>query len=119
MDAGTEVRTVNTTTGGEKGQKQVRLDLLPVPALWEVGRLYGIGAEKYTANNWRKGYEWSKSYSALQRHANLFWNGESIDADGFHHLAAVVFHALALMTFEVEHPELDDRFIPGRENPSA
>jgi hypothetical protein len=98
------------TTGGQKEVNDIRLDLLPVPALWEVGRLYGIGARKYDANNWRKGYAWSNSYAALQRHAARFWDGESMDEGGFHHLSAVIFHALALMTFEKEHPELDDRF---------
>lgn len=110
MDKGEIVRTVNTTTGGEKEQNDIRFDLLPIEALWEVARLYGIGARKYEANNWRKGYDWSNSYAAAQRHLARFWNGESIDEGGFHHLAAVVFHALALMTFEKEHPELDDRY---------
>ncbi len=68
-------------------------------------------------NNWRKGYDWSNSYAALQRHASRFWAGESMDEGGFHHLAAVVFHALALLTFEKEHPELDDRF--HKEAPNA
>lgn len=111
MDKGEVVVTENTATGGQKEQNDIRLDLLPVEALWEVARVYGIGARKYEVNNWRKGYEWSNSYAAMQRHALRFWDGESMDEGGFHHLAAVVFHALALMTFEREYPQGDDRFV--------
>ena len=110
MDKG-EVRVAtDTATGAMKEVNDIRFDLLPVPALWEVARLYGIGARKYSDNNWRRGYAWSNSYAAAQRHMARFWAGESMDEGGFHHLAAAVFHMLALMTFEQEHPEKDDRF---------
>lgn len=105
-----EVRTISET-GGEKGVKPERFDLLPVEALEVMARLYGFGAEKYAAHNWRKGYEWSKSYASLQRHANAFWRGEDIDAEtGLPHLAGVAFHAFTLMVFMEEQPGYDDRF---------
>ncbi len=112
MDKGTVERTVNETTGGQKEQNEVRFDLIPTEAMWEVARLYGIGARKYEAHNWRRGYEWSLSIAALERHLSRWKAGEIMDEGGFHHLAAVVFHALALIIFETEHPELDDRFKP-------
>ena len=105
-----EVRVVNASTGGEKGQKLARFDLIPVGPLWQVAELYGQGATKYEDRNWEKGYDWSLSYAALMRHATLFWGGEDADPkDGNSHLASVVFHALALMDYAVSHPELDDR----------
>lgn len=105
-----EIRTTSST-GAEKGMKPERYDLIPVEAMAIVARLYGKGAEKYAAHNWRKGYEWSKSYSAMQRHGTQFWGGEDIDEEmGLPHLAGVVFHALSLMTFMIEHPEFDDRY---------
>lgn len=105
-----EVRVVNASTGGEKGQKLARFDLIPVGPLWQVAELYGQGATKYEDRNWEKGYDWSLSYAALMRHATLFWGGEDADPkDGNSHLASVVFHALALMDYIVNHPELDDR----------
>lgn len=107
----TEVRTVSST-GGEKGTKPERYDLIPVEALASVARLYGEGAKKYAEHNWRKGYEWSKSYAALQRHANEFWKGVDLDPEtGEPHLAAVIFHSLTLITFMQEHPDFDDRYI--------
>lgn len=106
----TEVRSVSST-GGEKGTKDERYGLIPIEALAAVARHYGVGAKKYAAHNWRKGYEWSKSYDALQRHATAFWSGEDIDEEtGSPHMAAVAFHALALITFMQEQPDFDDRF---------
>ena len=106
-----EVRTTSST-GGEKGVKSERYDLIPVEPLAEYARLLGKGAEKYAAHNWRRGYEFSKSYQALQRHANLWWSGENIDEEmGTSHMAAVVFHANVLMEFAKDHPEFDDRYV--------
>lgn len=111
MSSGTnEVRSVSST-GAEKGTKDEAFHLLPPEALAKVARHYGIGARKYAEHNWRGGYEWSKSYAALQRHANAFWAGEDIDEEtGSPHMAAVAFHALALLTFMDEQPGFDDRF---------
>jgi hypothetical protein len=105
-----EVRMVDPDTNAEKGQKMERYDLIPVAPLAEVARHYGIGASKYEPRNWERGYAWSLSYAAMQRHANLFWGGESYDQESnTHHLAAVVFHALALMEYENTNKEKDDR----------
>lgn len=107
-----EVRSVSST-GAEKGVKEERFSLLPVEALEKVARHFGVGAKKYADHNWRKGYEWSKSYDAMQRHLNAFWRGEDIDEEtGSPHMAAVAFHALALLTYMDEHPEFDDRYRP-------
>lgn len=112
-----EVRSVSAT-GGEKGVKVERYDLLPVEALRQVAAHYGRGAEKYADNQWRKGYEWGKSYAALQRHANAFWGGEDFDPEtGSHHMAAVAWHALTLLTFYDEYPEYDDRYTPASADP--
>lgn len=105
-----ERRVINEATGGEKGQKDQRYDLLPWAELSEVARLYGKGAEKYEDHNWKKGYNWSISFAAMMRHATQFWEGESFDEEtGCHHLSSVVFHAIALMYFEKHHPGIDNR----------
>lgn len=113
-----EVRSVSAT-GGQKGTKVSRYDLLPVDALRQVADHYGRGAEKYADNQWRRGYEWSKSYAALQRHANQFWGGEDFDEEtGSNHMAAVAWHALTLLTFFEDFPEYDDRY-KGEDNAQA
>jgi 5'-nucleotidase len=107
---GTEVRSVSST-GGEKGTKDERFDLIPIGALTQLAQHFGVGARKYADNQWRKGYEWSKSYAALQRHATQFWNGEDFDSEtGSNHMAAVAWHAFTLLTFFDEFPQFDDRY---------
>ena len=106
---GSEVR-ITSSTGGEKGQKLARFDLLPADALWQVAEHYGKGAKKYAARNWERGYDWSLSFGAAMRHAWAFWNGEDIDPEtGSHHMAAFVFHGLTMLTFASTHPVFDDR----------
>lgn len=105
-----EERKKDPTTGGEKGVKLERYAFLPVQPLREVARVYGYGAKKYSERNWERGYNWSWSYDALQRHLNAFWGGVSVDPEsGLPHLAHAAFHIFALMEFERTHPEKDDR----------
>ncbi len=107
-----EIRVVDPETGGEKGSKPARFDLLPGGALAIVAAHYAVGADKYDDHNWRRGYAWSLSFAAMQRHAWAFWSGEDDDPEtGTPHMAAVVFHALALLTYMDEGAGRDDRFI--------
>lgn len=107
-----EVRSVSST-GAEKGVKPEALALVPVGPLLKLARHYHQGAKKYSKDNWRGGYEWSKSYEALMRHALAFWDGEDIDEEtGSPHMAAVAFHAFALLEYMDTHPEFDDRYKP-------
>jgi hypothetical protein len=100
-------------TGGEKGIKGARFDLIPPQALWELAELYGVGANKYQDRNWERGYRWGLSYAALQRHAQQFWGGEDVDEEmGVCHMASVAWHALALLHFwqnPDKYSEFDDR----------
>jgi hypothetical protein len=108
---GNEVRVVNKITGGEKGSKDQRFDLVPMAAVGEISEVYQFGSKKYEDHNWRKGYNWGLSYSALQRHLALWQEGEDLDEEsGLSHLAHAGWHILTLLTFAREHPELDDRF---------
>lgn len=108
-----EVMTTSST-GGQKAGNDVRMSLLPVRELLEVAELYGKGAKKYSDHNWAKGYEWSKSYDAMNRHAMEWWAGNEFDdgegGTGQEHLDCVIFHALTLKYFRKHFPEFDDRF---------
>jgi hypothetical protein len=104
-----ETRVVDPKTGGEKGSKIERYDLLPPDAMNEVAAVYGRGAVKYEERNWEKGYKWGLSLAALKRHVAQFEKGLTYDELGNHHLACVVFHCLALMTFERFGLGTDDR----------
>ena len=105
-----EERVTNAETGGQKGRKIERHDLIPAAPLRALAEHFGRGAEKYADRNWELGTAWSLNYAAMQRHALAFWGGEDIDPEtGSHHLTAVAWHAFALVEFASTHPELDDR----------
>ena len=111
-----DVKEIRTTseTGGQKGVKLERYDLIPVRPLENLARRYGHGAEKYAERNWERGYEFSKSYAALQRHLNAFWRGEDEDEEmPGGHLGAAAFHIFSLMHFSdprnPEYKRFDDR----------
>lgn len=105
-----EVRTTSST-GGQKGTKPARFDLIPVMPLTRLAEHYGVGAAKYADHNWRKGYELSKNYAALQRHVTAFWDGEDLDPEtGTPHLSAVIFHAMAMQQNLQDFPQHDDRY---------
>lgn len=95
-------------TGGAKGQKILRYDLIPSEALEEVARCYGVGATKYAPNNWKLGYAYSLSLASLERHLHEWKQGRQDDSEGYKHLAAVVFHALTLIYRDKAQTEWDD-----------
>ena len=105
-----EIRIRDPKTGGEKGSKLACFSHMPAGALHELAEHYGKGARKYSAHNFRKGYKWSLSFDAMMRHAWAWQGGEDIDEEtGSNHMTAVAWHALALLSFIQEHPEMDDR----------
>ncbi len=105
-----EVRITDPVTGGMKGQKPARFDLLPGDALALVAEHFGKGGAKYEDRNWEKGYAWGLCFAALQRHVWAFWQGEDIDAEtGSLHLTAAAWHALVLLTFATRGIGTDDR----------
>lgn len=105
-----ETRTT-ATSGAQKGVKEERFSLVPVYPLTLLSRLYAFGAKKYAAHNWRKGYEWSKSYDSVIRHLTQFWEGEDIDPEtGIPHVICAAFHCFVLAQYMKDHPELDDRY---------
>jgi len=105
-----EVRVVDPVTGGAKGSKLARFDLIPTGPLWELAEHYGKGARKYEERNYERGYKWSLSFAAAMRHLQQFWGGEDMDGEtGCKHVIAAAWHCFALALFMKTHPELDDR----------
>ena len=113
---------VFSPTGGAKGSKNTQLNRLPQAALEEVARHFFDGSCKYPdaapgVANWMLGYDWSLSISAAYRHLGAWCRGEDND-DEFDrtHLAALIFHGLVLMTFEIEGWGTDDRYTAAKRN---
>ena len=106
-----EVRVVDAITGGEKGSKDCQIGAVDPQAIWSVGEVAGFGNKKYARYNFAKGYKWSLSYDAMQRHLMLFWGGEDYDQEsGLPHIAHAAWHCLALLTFMLRKRGTDDRF---------
>jgi hypothetical protein len=104
-----EVRIVDAQTGGEKGSKLPRFDLIPPEATWALAEHYGKGCAKYSDRNWERGYKWGLSVAAMQRHLHQWMMGESYDSETkSHHLIAVIWHAIALFVFEQRGLGTDD-----------
>ena len=111
MSKSGEVRGRDPNTGGEKGVKDDRQDLIPSHPIGELGRVYGYGAKKYTPDNWRKGYNWRWSAGALLRHFHAWNRGETLDPEtGLHHLAHAMWHCVTLQEFERLGLGTDDRY---------
>lgn len=121
MAATNEVIVTDPKTGGKKGTKPSRYDLIPTIPLKQLAEVYGVGARKYADRNWELGYKWSLSFAAMMRHAQSFWSGEDYDIHNpdcapnciehteAPHLAQAAWHCFALLEFMRTHPELDDR----------
>lgn len=114
------VETMTTSAaGGMKATKRQRYDLLPKAGLDSIAEAMAYGASsKYPDHNWRKGFEWSKSYAAAMRHMTAHWDGETVDDEsGLPHLSHAGCHILFMLTWLHEQGEggqFDDRFV----NPS-
>jgi hypothetical protein len=105
-----EIR-VTSETGGQKGTKLAQVGSMDVMPLLELGKVAGFGARKYEAYNYLKGYPWSLSWNALQRHLIAFWMGEDTDPEsGLPHLAHAMWHCSAMLSFSKRGLGTDDRY---------
>lgn len=110
MQSSSETRETDPETGGQKGSKPARFDLLPWDVVYELAEHYGRGAGKYADRNWEKGYKWSLNFAALHRHLSAWWNGQDEDPEvGSNHLAAVLWHTMAMRWFQMHGRGSDDR----------
>ncbi len=118
----TETRVTDPETGGQKGEKIERFDLIPPDVLRELAVHFGVGADKYPNDepewpgqaNWQLGYAWHLNLAALLRHLMAWAEGEDTDEEtGSNHLIAVAWHAFALRWFQIHDKGTDD--IAGRQ----
>ena len=105
-----EVRVTDQVTGGQKGKKLTEIGFVDPLALMELGKVAGKGSQKYDKFNYLKGYDWSLSYNAAQRHAMQAWSGEDVDEETqCLHFAMAAWHFLALTSFMLRKLGQDDR----------
>jgi hypothetical protein len=106
-----EIMVIDPLTGGQKGSKGSQIGFVDPVALYELGKVAGMGIVKYEKYNYLKGYDWSLSYNALMRHMQQMWAGEDFDDEsGILHSVHAAWHALALASFQIRELGTDDRF---------
>lgn len=68
-----------------------------------------LEATTHGDRNWERGYKWSLSFDALERHMHQWLMGEDVDAEtGTHHLVCVVWHTIALWWWQKRGKGTDD-----------
>jgi hypothetical protein len=90
------------------------MHLLPWDALMALAEHYGVGAKKYPERNWELGLKWNEGCAAsLARHLAAWSSGEDVDPEnGSYHDLAILWNAIALVTFRLRETGEDDR--PGK-----
>lgn len=103
-----------------------RMDLLPWDALRELANHYLVGSYKYAARNWENGLKWNEECAAsLQRHLGKWSEGEDYEYEEIkgkvykvYHDVAIVWNAVAILTFRLRSIGKDDRH-KTRKNPES
>lgn len=99
------------TTGIKHDNEKPMMDLLPMAALTEVGKVLTEGAKKYASHNWRQGFKYSRLQAALLRHYTAFSEGEDHDPETkLLHLAHLTCCALFLLEHQLKGYGEDDRY---------
>lgn len=98
-------------TGIKHDSEKPDLSLISSIAITKVAEVMTFGKKKYSANNWRGGFAWTRPLAAALRHIFSYLGGEDKDPEsGISHLAHAVCCLLMVLEFEETHKELDDRF---------
>ena len=92
-----EVKIIEEFTKADGGKLQY--GLIPPAVLAEEAAVMTFGAQKYSADNWRKCDDPIRYVDAAMRHFEAWRGGEQIDPEsGLHHLA----HARCCLSFLME-----------------
>jgi hypothetical protein len=86
------------------------MHLIPPAFLRAIAAVLAFGAKKYAAWSWTKGKEWSKDYSAIQRHLSDWYDGIDTDIEsGLPHLAHAACDLMFLYVAQLCGFGIDDR----------
>jgi len=87
--------------------------LAPWDAFLAIVKVLSFGANKYAPRNWEKGMDWSRPWSALQRHLTAWWGQEGLDPEtGYSHLWHAGCCLVFLIAYEIRGVGKDDRPTP-------
>ena len=100
-----------TESGLKYDDGKLPFHLMPWDSLEEVVKVMDYGAKKYSENNWRKGFAWSRVLSACFRHLSSWILGEDNDKEtGLSHLAHAICCLLFLLWYQKHGVGVDDRY---------
>jgi hypothetical protein len=105
-----------SATGGLRDNKgKPRLSLVPPSLRRAVARVIYKSSEeaggKYPMHNWRKGMPMTEVADSLQRHMDLWLEGENLDKETqLHHFDHIACNIAFLIEYLATHPEFDDRY---------
>lgn len=92
---------VDKEVGIKFDTNKVRVDLVPVDALFAVSRVFTFGAGKYGDRNWEAGIRYSRLYGAALRHILAWFNQEETDEESNeNHLAHAICCLLMLLQYQ-------------------
>jgi len=98
-----------TAKKNDKGKPPMAL--ISNVAMRGLADVLAFGAEKYQANGWRSGMEWSRYVSAAMRHIMAWNDGEDVDPEsGLSHLDHAACCLMFLSEFEKTGNGTDDRY---------
>ena len=85
----------------KKDSGKLKWSLIPFEELKDVVKVLMHGAEKYSADNWKKCDDTTRYKDALMRHVVAYVSGEKTDEEfGLSHLAHAICNCLFLMWFD-------------------
>jgi len=97
--------------GVKHDQGKPDMSLLSHIGLVKIAEVMTFGSKKYSRDNWRGGFAWSRPLAAAARHLYAYIGGEDKDPEtGLSHLAHCACCLLFVLEFEETHKELDDRY---------
>lgn len=102
--------SMDPAVGSKHDSGKPPMSLLPWTALREAAKVLDFGRKKYSAHNWRKGFDWSRLADADLRHLAAWLDGEDLDPEtNLNHLAHHVCEALFLLEHALKNYGKDDR----------
>lgn len=97
--------------GTKNDQAKPDLSLIPTDALWDIGRAFTYGKDKYGRHNFREGIEVSRLLAAAMRHITQYNEGEDIDEEsGNNHLGHAGAAICMAIFMHYNKPEMDNRW---------
>ena len=97
----TKETTLNNEQGVKHDNEKPQMALLSPFALEQIAQVMSYGAKKYSADNWRSGFKYSRLISAILRHIMAYMKGEAKDPEtGLSHLAHASCGLMMLLEFE-------------------